>query len=82
MESIKQLEGKVRLDGLKPAERSRADALAQQTRASLVGGARKWRITNLKQAAMVMATWRQSRRAQALSTWAASSIRGFSKALA
>lgn len=58
IKSIKQLEGKVRLAGLKRAQRSRADALAQQSRASLVGGARKWRITNLKKAAMVMATWR------------------------
>ena len=26
--------------------------------AALVGGARKWRTTNLKKAAMIMATWR------------------------
>jgi hypothetical protein len=58
IESIRQLEGNARLAGLKRAQRSRADARAQQTRASLVGGARKWRITNLKEAAMVMATWR------------------------
>ncbi len=58
IESIKQLEGNARLAGLKRAQRSRADAGAQQTRASLVGDGRKWRITNLKEAAMVMATWR------------------------
>jgi hypothetical protein len=58
IQSIKQLEGEARLAGLKRAQRSRADALAQQSRASLVGGARKWQITNLKKAAMIMATWR------------------------
>ena len=59
IESIKQLEGKARLAGLKRAQLSRADARAQQTRASLVGDGRKWRITNLKQAALVMAIWRK-----------------------
>ncbi len=47
-----------RLAGLKRAQRSRANARAQQIRASLVGDGRKGRITNLKQAALVMATWR------------------------
>jgi hypothetical protein len=58
IESIKQLEGEARLAGLKRAQRCRANARAQQTRASLGGDGRKWRITNLKQAALVMATWR------------------------
>lgn len=58
IKTIKQLEGEARLGGLKRAQRSRAHARAQQTRASLVGDGRKWRITNLKQAALVMAIWR------------------------
>jgi hypothetical protein len=58
IESIKQFEGKARLAGLNRAQRSRADARAQQTRASLVGDGRTWRISNLKQATLVMAIWR------------------------
>lgn len=58
IKSIKQLEGEARLAGLKRAQRSPAGARAQQRRASLVGAGRKWRITNLRKAALVMATWR------------------------
>lgn len=56
--AIKLHEGKARLAGLNRARRSRADARAQQIRASLVGDGRKWEITNLKKAALVMASWR------------------------
>ena len=58
IKSIKQLEGEARLAGLKRAQRSPVDARGQQRRASLVGAGRKWRITNLRKAALVMATWR------------------------
>lgn len=56
--AIKQREGEARLAGLNRARRSRANARTQQVRASLVGDGRKWEITNLKKAALVMATWR------------------------
>ncbi len=57
-EDIKQQEAKSRLAALKRSQRSRAAASAQQKRASLFGDASKWRITNLKDAARAMASWR------------------------
>ena len=55
---IKRMEGEVRMVGVRAASRSAAEARDQQARASLVGGGHKWRITNLKKAVRVMATWR------------------------
>ncbi|MEY4327179.1 MAG: hypothetical protein RIS24_3350 [Verrucomicrobiota bacterium] len=58
IQQIKRLEGEARMDGVRTASRSAAEARDQQARASLVGGGHKWRITNLKKAVRVMATWR------------------------
>jgi len=58
IQQIKRLEGEARMDGVRTASRSAAEARDQQARASLVGGGHKWRITNLKKAIRVMATWR------------------------
>lgn len=58
IQQIKRLEGEARMDGVRVASRSAAKARDQQARASLVGGGHKWRITNLKKAVRVMATWR------------------------
>ena len=55
---IKRREGDARMACLEVAGRSPADARAQQTRVSLVGDGRKWRITNLQKAVRVMASWR------------------------
>jgi hypothetical protein len=55
---IKRLEGDARMAALEIAGRSPAEARAQQTRVSLVGDGRKWRITNLQKAVRVMASWR------------------------
>ena len=55
---IKRLEGDARIAALEIAGRSPAEARAQQTRVSLVGDGRKWRITNLQKAVRVMALWR------------------------
>ena len=55
---IKRREGDARMASLEIAGRSPADARAQQTRVSLVGDGRKWRITNLQKAVRVMASWR------------------------
>jgi len=61
IQQIKRLEGEARMDGVKTASRSAAEARDQQARASLVGGGgggHKRRITNLKKAVRAMATWR------------------------
>jgi hypothetical protein len=58
IQQIKRLEGEARMDGVRTASRSAAEARDQQARVSLVGGGHKWRITNLKEAVRVMATWR------------------------
>jgi hypothetical protein len=55
---IKRREGDARMASLEIAGRSPADARAQQTRVSLVGDGRKWRITNLQKAVRGMASWR------------------------
>ena len=55
---IKRREGDARMASLEIAGRSPADARAQQTRVSLVGDGRRWRITNLQKAVRVMASWR------------------------
>ena len=55
---IKRREGDARMAALEIAGRSPAEARAQQTRVSLVGDGRKWRITNLQKAVRVMASWR------------------------
>jgi hypothetical protein len=55
---IKRREGDARMAALEIAGRSPAEARAQQTRVSLVGDGRKWRITNLQKAVRVMALWR------------------------
>jgi len=57
-EAIKQQEAKSRLAALKRSQRSRIVASVEQERASLVGDASKWRITNLKNAVRAMASWR------------------------
>lgn len=57
-DAIKQREAQGRLTALKRSQRSPAAASAQQKRASLVGDASKWRITNLKGAVRAMASWR------------------------
>jgi len=57
-EAIKQQEAKSRLAALKRSQRSRIAASVEQERASLVGDASKWRITNLKNAVRAMASWR------------------------
>ena len=58
IQQIKRLGGEARMAGVSTASRSAAEARDQQSRASLIGGGHKWRITKLKKAVRVMATWR------------------------
>ena len=54
---VKKQEAKSRMAAIRRARRSPQAAAREQRRASLVGDAAKWRITNFKQVARAMGKW-------------------------
>jgi hypothetical protein len=59
---LKRQESQRRLSAMVQGRRNPRTALRLQERASLVGGAAKWKIVNLEQSLAAMAKWAKSGR--------------------
>ena len=60
--TLKRQEARRRMSALAQAQRNPGLAAGLQRRASLVGGAAKWKIVNLEQSLAAMARWGKSGR--------------------